>query len=384
MKYIIIGGGIAAFEGAVAAREARPEAEILLISRESVLPYRRPALSRMVAEELSDNQFYLKDADFFAARRIELKLGCTVSAIDPAARKITADDGEYHYDKLLLAVGASAFIPPVPGADANGVRVLREFSDLEALRRLLKEKQRRIAVIGGGLLGLELADALLRAGATVSVIESAPSLLPRQLDAEGAEFFARAIKAAGEIELYFGQGPDKIDATGVTLADGTRIDADPVLFSAGIRPNLQLAQEAGLQANRGIVVNDRMQTGDPDIYAAGDCAEFNGRVFGLFLPARDMGAVAGTNLAGGDAVFQAAAQFPARLTAFGQKLFSVGEIGGDESAAEAGKENFRKIFLRNGKIIGGILIGDLSQAAAMQSAVAAGADRRRLAEAGLL
>ena len=223
MKIAIIGGGVAAFEAAKNIRTLSDDAEITIYSREAVPPYRRPALSRMAAEELADAQFFIKPAAFYAENRIGLELGRTLRAIDPNTKTLTFDSGSPStYDRLLLATGSHCFYPPVPGMDLDGVMSLREYADLQKLRARLDAGVKNAAVIGGGLLGLELAQSLLERGCLVTVFEGSPLLLPRNLDEEAAGF---VLKKLGEIEnltLRFGCRVEAIageagKATGVTL-----------------------------------------------------------------------------------------------------------------------------------------------------------------------
>ena len=188
MKIAVIGGGVAAFEAAVAAHKNAPDCEITVLSREAVPPYRRPALSGMVAQDVDESRFLLKNADFFAAERIELKLGVEVLALDPAKRTLTCSDGETRtFDRLVIAAGAGAFVPRVPGLTGDKVAVLREYADLQNLRARLDAGIRTATVLGGGVLGLELAASLLARGVAVTVVENFPGIMPRNLDPEAGQ-----------------------------------------------------------------------------------------------------------------------------------------------------------------------------------------------------
>ncbi len=371
MKIVIVGGGVAAFEAALSAGKAGVPCEITLISREKVLPYRRPALSGMVAEPLPDAQFYIKPESFYQEKKIDVRLGIAAQSIDCTAKTVQLSDGsEVSYDRLLLATGSHCFLPPIPGIDGKNVLSLREISDLEAIRSRLEGGVKRVAVIGGGLLGLELAQSLLERGCAVTVIEGGASLLPRNLDAEAAEVALRELGKIPNLTLKFGAVVKEITPAGVRL-EAEEIPADLVMVSAGTRANIELAAAAGLKCNRGIVVDKRLRASQPDVFAAGDCAEVEGTLYGLYGAARAMGQVAGKNLAGGEETFLPEA-FPARLNVFGLKIFSAGVLKGAEAKSETSPDTgaFRKLFFdAAGKLVGCILIGDLKDALKLQAEI---------------
>lgn len=370
MKMVILGGGVAAFEAAVAARSADAAAEIVVFSREKVLPYRRPALSGMVAQELDDARFYIKNAEFYARERIDVKLGVTAAKLDLAAKRVEFVGSEkVAYDRLVIATGARPFVPPVPGLTGEKVAVLREFSDLENLRARLDGNCRKVAVLGGGVLGLELAAALLERGLEVTVIETAPAIMPRNLDADAGRAVMEYLQKLPKLALRFGVSAANWDGKKLALSDGTAVEADLVCVSAGVRANIGLAADAGISCNRGIVVDDAMRVaGFDSVFAAGDVAECNGMGCGLYNTARAMGKTAGTNAAGGNATFKFEAT-PVRLATFGLKVFSAGDVSGN---GEGGGDvtNYRKLFRNeNGKLRGAILMGNLAEALKLQAEI---------------
>jgi len=370
MKIVILGGGVAAFEAAVAARGVDAEAEIILYSREAVPPYRRPALSGMVAQDLDDARFYIKNAEFYARERIGVELGKTAEKIDLAAKRIEFSDGEkVAYDRLVLATGARPFVPPVPGLTGDKVAVLREFADLENLRSRLDGNCRKVAVLGGGVLGLELAAALLERGVEVTVVEAAPAIMPRNLDADASRAVMEYLQKLPKLGLRFGVSAASWDGNKLALNDGTAVEADLVCVSAGVRANIAIAAAAGMPCNRGIVVDEAMRVADFDgVFAAGDVAECNGMGCGLYNTARAMGKTAGTNAAGGAATFKFEAT-PVRLATFGLKIFSAGDVSG---AGEGGGDatNYRKLFRdADGKLRGAILMGNLADALKLQAEI---------------
>ena len=377
MKIVIIGSGIAAFEAAGTARTLSPEAEIVLYSRERVRPYRRPALSRMASEEVSEVQFYIKPQAFYDENRIRLELGRTLTAFDPDVRQLKFDTGETEsYDKLLLATGAHCFLPPVPGMELDGVMSLREYADLERLRARLDAGVGRVVVIGGGLLGLELAQSLLERGCEVTVVESCPVLLPRNLDEEAAAVVQAMLGKVKKLTLLFGSSVSSIlgeggRVRGVELP-GQTVPADLVMVSAGARANIAEAAAAGLKCNRGIGTDCLMKTSAPDVYAAGDCAEAGGASYGLYEAARMMGAAAARARRGGAQPFGPQV-YPARLAVFGLKIFSAGTLSGARCEVEHNPETgvFRKLFYNEaGCLAGCILVGDLRDALKLQNQIA--------------
>ncbi|MBS1371977.1 MAG: NAD(P)/FAD-dependent oxidoreductase [Lentisphaeria bacterium] len=376
MKIAIIGSGIAAFEAAKTARSLSADAEITIYSREAVLPYRRPALSRMAAVEVADAQFYIKPVSFYEENRISLELSRTLVSIDTAAKSLSFDSGSpAGYDKLLLAAGAHCFYPPVPGMDLDGVMSLREYSDLQKLRARLDAGVKSVAVIGGGLLGLELAQSLLERSCCVTVIEGFPILLPRNLDEEAATAVQEMLSKIGGLTLRFGHCVGAVAgkdgrAVGVELAGGT-VPAELVMVSAGVRSNIGVASAAGIKCCRGIVVDRFMRTSAADVYAAGDCAEVEGVSYGLYEAARMMGAAAARNMLGDEQPFVPQA-YPARLSVFGLKVFSAGHLSGArcETAYDPGAGTFKKLFYdEKGQLAGCILVGDLREAVKLQSQI---------------
>lgn len=357
---IIAGGGVAAFECACAARKQNPDVKITIYSEEEVLPYRRPALSALAASDGEiPGTFFIKSKEFYDANSIDVKCSVRVEKINPAAHTVELSDGQVvSYGKLIIATGSAARRIPVPGADGENCFVLRDYRDLMLIRRRVKAD--RCAVIGGGLLGLELADSLLKRGCSVTIIEGADRLLPRNLDVVGSGIIKNKISKCGNLELLVGKKVREITQSSVVLDDGT-VPCDKVFFSTGVTPVYPECD--GLAVDRGIVVDQNMKSSIEDIYAAGDCAQFGQSVCGLYTTASAMGKIAGVCVAGGNAGYVADTP-AARLNALGVKLFSAGVF--DDSLAgetEQNGENYRRIFLKkDGSLAGAILIGDVSEA----------------------
>ena len=370
MKHIIIaGGGVAAFESAVAARKSDPECRITIYSKELQLPYRRPALSALAAnDEAPSGTFFIRNKEFYFQSGIDVKLGVAVTRITPELHTVQLSDGSSDcYTSLIIATGSAARRIPVPGADGENVFVLREYADLLKLRSFLDGKALHVAVIGGGVLGLELADSLLKRGCRVSVIEGAERLLPRNLDAAGSDFAAKQMTATENLDFLPGKVIKEIREKAVVLDDKV-IECDCTVFSVGNTPVIPDCEN--LHITRGIEVDANMRTNLPDIFAAGDVALFGGIPCGLFTTASKMGQVAGCCAAGGDAQFTPQAN-PVRLNALGLKLFSIGII--DENLKceqQINSDSYSRTFFdENGNPVGAILIGDLSSAVKLQKLI---------------
>lgn len=366
MKHIvIIGGGVAAFESAVAARLQAPEAEVTMFSKEDILPYRRPGLSALAAgDEPVPDSFFIKSARFYGQNRINVKTGVVAESVDPQKSTVTFSGlPDLKYDRLIIATGGNARKIPVPGADNANTFTLRDYNDLLTVRRMLSGGGKRVAVIGGGLLGLELADSLLKRGCQVTVIEGASSFLPRNLDFDGGRFaLEKAMKNDG-LKIMLGKSVMEITPCGVVCSD-CFVECDLVAFSTGVVPCFPTIP--GIAVNRGIIVDSSMKSNIDNIYACGDVAEYNGNVCGLYITASQMGKVAGSCAAGGSAVYVPEA-VPARLNALGLKIFSAGNISGNSASEEfRDEESYRKIFVDEaGNVTGAVFIGDISRSTAI-------------------
>ena len=359
---VIIGGGAAAFECAAAIRKEDVQSGITIYSKESVLPYRRPGLSALAADDKEiPETFFIKKEAYYTDNNINIHLGIPVDKILPEEHLIELADGTTaKYDKLVIATGADARRIPVDGADGKNTFVLRSYQDLLALRQAVGNGKKRCVVIGGGLLGLELADSLLKRNCHVAVIEGADRLLPRNLDVQGSGFAMKQLAEIPDFELLTGRSVKAITENSVVLADGA-VECDFVFFSTG-----SVAVYPGcpqLAVDRGIIVDKHMQTNLPDIFAAGDCAQFEGSVCGLYTTAAAMGKIAGACAAGAAAEYLPTS-YPARLNALGLKLFSAGVFDESlENKIEQSGTSYRRIFYRkDGSIAGVVLIGDISEA----------------------
>lgn len=374
--YLIIGNGAAGNAAAEAIRKYDPEGAVHIFSREKYPFYYVPALPEFLAGEKQLSQFTLHDLDWYKKNRLDLHLDTEITRIDPDAKvAITRQGKEYHYDKLLLATGGYSFVPPIKGADQEGVYTLRTFDDAQTIREKAGESQRAV-LIGGGLLGLEAGNGLRKAGLKVTVVEFFPRLLPRQMDVPGAAILQKQLEDMG-FTFYLGAKTQEIVRENgrltVVLESGERLPADLVLISAGVRPELTLAEALGLDIDKGVKVDDAMRTSRADIYAAGDLVEHRGRFYGIWPASMEQGRVAGAAMAGQDAKYKGTV--PANtLKVVGIDLMAAGDIDADGELPsvvdkDETRKTYRKLVVKDNVLVGAILLGDLKGSQEIQQAI---------------
>ncbi len=305
-RVVIIGNGIAGVSVASKLRGLEPDASrlsIAVLTREAFDYYARIRLPEVYARGLGPQDLEVYKPGWYAAKQIEVRKSCEVVRIDPGIRQVVAADGSVTgYDSLVLCTGADSWKPPVRNAGLAGIFTIREYGDADAIRRYVGSGTREAAVIGGGLLGLEAARLLQGPGVqTVTVLEIMDRLMPRQLDAAGSRLLQRLLEGPGfrvllgaEVQEFVGDG----QVRAVRLADGRELPAQTVLFSAGITPRIELARAAGLAVRKGVIVDDRLQTSDRRIWAAGDVAEFQGLVWGIIPAALEHAPVVAASILG--------------------------------------------------------------------------------------
>ncbi|MBE6067251.1 MAG: NAD(P)/FAD-dependent oxidoreductase [Clostridium lundense] len=387
--FIIIGNGAAGFYAADAIRQKNSKAYITMISEESYYSYYRPSLSEYLAKEISDKKLYLKNKNWFEENSINLKLNTKVENILTKENEIVLSDGTcLKYDKLILANGARNFIPPTSGAEKNGVFSLRTINDADKIISYGK-KSKKAVVIGGGLLGLEAAWELRNLGLDVTVVEFFPRLLPRQLDEEGAEIFKNQISNCG-INVILGDSLVEIlgndNVTNIKLKSGTTLDTDMVLFSVGIRANKELAEQCGIRTDKSVVVNEKMETNIPNIYACGDVAELNGRNYGIWPAAVQMGKVAGTNASGDELIFKDFVSSTI-FSSMNTNLFSSGYFDDECDILSYKNEDnriYKKLFFKDNKLVGCILLGDTSLSIKIVKGIREGYSKEKSISLGLI
>jgi nitrite reductase (NADH) large subunit len=338
---------------------------IAVIGEEPRLAYNRVLLSSVLAREVTRNDIELKSEQWWRAHGVTLMYGQRATAIDADIRRVKLANGAtLPFTKLVLATGSRAIRLNVPGMDLPGVMTFRDLGDVAAIEQAAKT-HRRAAVIGGGLLGLEAAYGLAKAGMEVSVIHLMDRLMERQLDARGSAMLKAAVEAKGiavhlNAETAAIKGGQRAEA--VTLKDGSDIPADLVVVAAGIRANADLAQAAGLEIGRGIVVNDTMQTGKAGIYAIGECAEHRGICYGLVEPAYEQARVLASHLCGDKARYDGSV-LATNLKVSGVSVFSAGDFMGAAGTeqivlSDPGLGSYKKLVIANGKLTGAVLFGD--------------------------
>lgn len=378
LRLVVLGGGIAGLAAAEAARAANPDASIIMVMREPLLPYERMGLTRYLAGEMTRESLLLHPRSWFSDHRIQV-MHAEARTVDRPRGVVQLQDGSLvDYDRLVLATGAHAFVPPLPGMRRDGVHVLRSMADADALLTHSR-RHARVVCLGGGLLGLESSGALARRGLHVTVLDESPWLLHRQLGQRASERLTEHLARLG-IHCRAGvkasqiNGDDSVHS--VTLADGTVLQADLVVVAAGVRPNVELARAAGLTVNRGVVVDEQLTTSDERIMAAGDCAEHNGVVNGLWSLALAQGKVAGQVLGGQTTRYEA--KPPAtQLKVLDVPVHSVGRFEaqqpGDQLLQSTTPNRLLTVVVNQGRVMGGNLVGDASLAGVLNRAVREGA-----------
>lgn len=376
--YVILGNGAAGHYAAEAIRKRDRTGTITMISNEPYRTYNRPMLTKSIMAGLNEEQIAVEDASWYEENQIYQILGHEVVKIDPEAKEVHLDDGsKYHYTKLIYALGSECFIPPIKGADKDGVIAIRRLSDTKKVAEKLKETKHAV-VIGGGVLGLEAAWELKKSRCEVTVLELAPVLMGRQLDKTAGEMLKKISEGQG-IQIHTGVQIEAIEggekAEGVRLADGTVIPAELVIVSCGVRANTALAKEAGIETDRAVIVNEKMETNIPDIYACGDCAQYEGINYAIWPQAVEEGKTAGAQAAGDDNTYSTV---PAALSFHGMNtaLFAAGDNGQNPDLIyktveykDEGKKQYQKYYFLNNRLCGVILIGDTSRMAEMTEAL---------------
>ena len=352
-RLLIIGGGMAAtrlVEEMVACAPGR--FAITVIGAEERIPYNRVLLSSLLAQDVAEDEIDLKPASWWPAQGVDLRFGERVVAIDAQGHSVTLGDGSsMSWDKLVLATGSNAVRLPLPGADLPGVLTFRDCADVEQMRAAIKPGA-RAAVIGGGLLGLEAAYGLAKAGVDVTVVHVMDRLMERQLDPAGASLLKQDLERRGihvmlEAKSAAILGEAKVEA--LAFSDGQQIPVDMVVMAVGIAPNVQLAVAAGLATKRGIVVDDAMRSSVENIFALGECAEHRGIAYGLVQPAYEQARVLARVLSGGEAAFEGAVT-ATNLKVSGIAVFSAGDYLGEGAQVlvwrDQGLRQYRKLVLR--------------------------------------
>ena len=361
--YLIVGNGVAGTTAAENIRKLDHDANITIITDEGVPFYWRIRLNEYLAGEIREEELLARSKDWYEDQKIALKLNTRAIGGDADKKLIFTEPGqEILYDTLLMAVGSHSFIPPIEGADKRGVFALRSLQDTKEIAAWAREA-RDVVLIGGGLLGLEAGNALLKLGKNITVVEFFPRLLPRQLDVKGAGMLQEIMEGMG-FSFRLGAKTQSISGEnqveGVLLEGGETLGAQMVIVSAGVRPNLDLAESLGLECDKGIKVDGSLRTNRADIFAAGDVAQFGAMPYGIWPAAMEEGKIAGINMAGGSEKYTGTTMANT-LKVVGIDLASAGDIDAEgklESKSVAGEGIYKKIVLKGNQIVGCIMLGE--------------------------
>lgn len=363
--YLLIGNGVAGTTAAEAIRKQDPTGSITILSEEDIPFYYRIRLNEFIAGDVGEDKLSAKKESWYQEQRLDLRLNTRIIGLDAAGKQLTTESGEkLSFDRLLLATGSHSFLPPMEGTDQQGVFSLRHIKDARAILAQA-EKSEEVILIGGGLLGLEAGNALRKLGKKITVVEFFPRLLPRQLDSKGAarlqelmEKMGFAFRLSAMTKTITGSNGR---ANGIVLEGSETLPGQMVIISAGVRPNLALAKSGGLTCDKGLKVNDRLETSATGIYAAGDVTEHRGVVSGIWPAAMQQGKVAGTNMAGGEAAYQGTTMSNI-LKVAGIDVAAAGNIDAEgryESQVVTSDTVYKKLVIENNRLIGCIMVGDI-------------------------
>lgn len=378
-KYLIIGNGVAGTTAAEKIRQNDPAGEITIVTDEDIPFYYRIRLPDYLCGEIAEPELIAKKDAWYEEKKISLILDTKITEADPDAKHLlTANGKTLTYERLLLANGSHPFFPPVEGSDIGGVFTLHNINDVRQISQAA-EKVNNVVLIGGGLLGLEVANALHKLGKNISVVEFFPRLLPRQLDNDGA---AKLQHFFEKMDFTFKLGTTTKEITGdgnveqVILESGDILPAEMVIISAGVRPNLELAKMLDLNTDKGLIVDKYLQTSQPGIYGAGDIIEFEGRTYGIWPAAMDQGKIAGINISGGEAIYNGTT-LSNILKVAGIDVASAGEIDAEnryESKIITSENTYKKVVIDDAKVIGCIMLGNRNNFNRINKAISNGED----------
>ena len=366
-RLVVVGNGMAGMACLEQILKYSPQFAVTVFGDETHVNYNRVLLSSVLAGEKTADDIVINPLEWYQKHGIDLRVGVRIVDVDPDAKTVTGNDGSVTpYDILLLATGSNAWMPRIDGLDKDGVFAFRTLDDTRELIRRSSDSTRAV-VIGGGLLGLEAARGLQAHGCQVTVLHLMPTLMERQLDPDGGAYLLGKMEELG-IRVLLGRTTTAVlgngHVEGVALSDDTCLDADLVVVAAGIRPNVELAYKAGVAVNRGIVVNDYMETSAPDVFAVGECVEHRSICYGLVAPLFEQGKVLAATITGNKGPTYTGTVQAAKLKIMGVDVFSAGDWSEQNSEPVRYEDRalgvYKKLTLRDGKLAGVILVGDTS------------------------
>ncbi|GIQ68790.1 NAD(P)/FAD-dependent oxidoreductase [Xylanibacillus composti] len=382
-KLVMVGNGMAGVASIEHLLKLAPQKyEITIFGSEPHPNYNRIMLSSVLAGDTEMKDIVINDWDWYKDNQITLHAGHTVNKVDTKNKTVATDTGiTESYDELILATGSLPFMLPLPGADKEGVIAFRDIKDCETMIETAKQYKKAV-VIGGGLLGLEAARGLLNLNMDVTVVHIHQYLMERQLDQTAAIMLQRELEAQG-MKFLLEKNSEAITGkqrvTGLKFDDGTWAEADLIVMAVGIRPNVALAKGAGVEINRGIVVNDYLETSLPNVYAIGECAEHRGIAYGLVAPLYEQGAVLAKRLAGVETEGYQGSVTSTKLKVSGVNVFSAGQFADDLHTRSVRVQDdfngiYKKVVIKNGRVIGSVLFGDTSDGSRIFSMIRSGED----------
>ncbi|WP_339281232.1 nitrite reductase large subunit NirB [Paenibacillus sp. FSL H8-0282] len=380
-KLVLIGNGMAGIGTLEQILKLGGAYDITVFGSEPHPNYNRIMLSYVLEGSKTINDIILNDWNWYEDNNITLHTATTVTRIDEHSKQVIADNGmAVSYDKVIIATGSNSFILPVPGCDKEGVVGFRDIADCDAMLAAAKQYN-KAAVIGGGLLGLEAAKGLVNLGMDVTVVHLMEDLMERQLDRNASSMLQAELERQG---VKFAMGKQTVELTGeqrvsgLQFSDGTSLAADFVVMAVGIKPNITVAKESGIAVNRGIVVDDYLQTSMQNVYSIGECAEHRGVCYGLVAPLFEQGMVLAKHLCGSDTNPYEGSVVSTKLKISGVDVFSAGEFMDSPehtviSSKDEWKRTYKKILLKDNVIVGAVLFGDVTESANLQKLVKQGA-----------
>jgi len=372
MKYVIIGNGPAGIYAAKKIRQNNSTAEIEIFSDSPHHFYSKPKLTtQYLAGDYPLEKLLIFKPDWYPEQNIKINLKTKISQLNPDSHELATESGQkISYDKLLIATGSTPFRLPIAGADSDKVFTIRTIEDVDQIKALIPQSQ-KAAIIGGGLLGLETANSANVSNLEINIIEYFDYLLPRQLDKEGSTILKELLEAKG-LKFHLGISVAAIEDTNnqklLKIKDGSELLVDFVIISTGIKPAIEIAKDAGINTNKGIIVNDYLETNIKDIYAAGDCAEHKGKIYGLWSAAMEQGEAAALTMMEKKTAYSGTT-VSTMLKVADIELASLGEIDMEKNpklktikGAVTENLKYQKLFLEENKVKGAIFIGSIKPA----------------------